>query len=105
MKRIFAHICFLPLVIFCGCERKEHTPPPAERVALTVSFFKNAEEKNSDLAVYFGSAIYNMNKNRSHIRSLISIQESNEAVAQAQRMLDQNKVKEAVKVIAAARKN
>lgn len=88
MKKIFTHIWLLPLILICGCNEKKHTPPPVERVALTTDFFRSMEENRSESAVYNGKAIVKRDPSFNHVRFLISIQESNEAIGNAQKHLD-----------------
>lgn len=99
MKKILTYILPLSLILICGCERKEHTPPPVERVALTTDFFKSAGENRSADAVFYGKTILRRNPSFNHVQSLISIHESNEAMGKAQLYLDQGKVNEAYNVV------
>ncbi len=92
MKKFVTY--FLPLILFClcGCERKEHPAPPVERVALTVRFFSSMEKRDSAAAVIQGRNILARDASQNHILTLVSIQESNHAIANAQRRLNAGKI-------------
>ena len=105
MKTSTLIITFLAAVtLLCGCERKPHTPPPVERVALVVRFFNSMENKNFASAVRQGYNIFNLDRSQNNVQTLIYLQESNDAVIEAQKLIDQNKVNEALPVIEKALK-
>ena len=99
MKKILTYIWLVPLLIISGCERKKHTPPPVERVALTTDFFQKMEDGDSEAAVYSGKTILQRDGKQNHVRILVSFQESNEAVARAQEHLDRGDVDAAYNII------
>ena len=80
MKTSTFIITFLAAVtLLCGCERKPHTPPPVERVALVVRFFNSMENKDYASAVRQGYNIFNLDRTQNNVQTLIYLQESNEA--------------------------
>lgn len=99
MEKLLTYILFFSLLIFCGCERKAHTPPPVESLSLTTRFFDSIAKRDSATAVRQGKTIYQLDKSRNYISTLISIQQSNNAIAQAQKLLDAGKTKEALETV------
>ena len=93
MKRFFAAY-FLPLILIClcGCEQKKHQAPPLERISLVVRFFSSMEKQDSAAAVIQGRNIHARDTSQNHILTLISIQESNNAIANAQKKLNAGKI-------------
>lgn len=91
------------LCAFCGCS-KPHPEPPTERLALTVRFFNSIAAKDSAAAVRQGQKLYLMDDSQDYILRLIGIQESNEAVGNAQKLIRQGKIAEAVNAVDAAKK-
>ncbi|MBO7328928.1 MAG: hypothetical protein J6W00_09180 [Lentisphaeria bacterium] len=105
MKTSTVTITFLAVFfLLCGCERKPHTPPPVERVALVVRFFDSIKNKDYPSAVRQGYNIFNLDRNQNNVQTLIYLQESNEAVIEAQKLIDQGKVNQALAVIERALK-
>lgn len=99
MEKFCTYFFIISLLIICGCEQKAHTPPPVEHVALVVRFFDSIEQKDSSAAVAQGKLIFQLDRSRNYISTLIGIQESNNAIAEAQRFLDAGETKEALAAI------
>ena len=101
MKRIVIltiALCAL-LLSLAGCAKRKHRKPPLERADLTVRFFKSIREKNSELAVRQGKQLLALDPSADHIRHLISLQQSNDAIVSAQKMIDQGKINDALKLV------
>ena len=92
------------LCVFCGCSEKPHKKPPTEKLALTVRFFDSIAAGKSDVAVRQGQKLYDTDNSQDFILRLIAIQESNEAVGNAQKLIRRGKIAEAVNIIDAAKK-
>ena len=99
MKIVTLTVLLSILCFLCGCERKNSTRPPVERVGLVIRFFKSMEEGNSDAAVRQGHNIHAFDRSQNNVRTLIHLQESNEAIVKAQHLIDQGKIQEALKII------
>lgn len=104
MKKIFLYISIASFIFFCGCERRKHTPPPTEEISLTVRFFNSMAKHDSATAVRQGIKIYNLDRSQNHVYTLVTIQESNEAVSMAQKFIDEGNIEKALDVIEKARK-
>ncbi len=85
--------------LLCGCEDKKHTPPPVERVGLVVRFFNSMKNKDSASAVRQGQNIYSIDRTQNNVRTLVHLQESNEAIIDAQKLIDKNNINGALGVI------
>ncbi len=102
MKKIILYFTFPALLLsLCGC-KKPHPKPPTERVALTVRFFRSISSGDSAAAVRQGRKLYALAPEQDYILRLISIQESNDAVDNAQKLIRQGRINEALPVVAAA---
>ncbi len=84
-----------------GCS-KPHKALHSERVALTVRFFESIAEKNSAAAARQGKKLYAINPSMEYILRLVSIQESNDAVGNAKKLIQQGRINEALPVVALA---
>ena len=101
MKRIVIltiALCAL-LLSLAGCAKRKHRKPPLERADLTVRFFKSIREKKSDLAVRQGRQLIAIDPSAEYIRDLISLQQSNDTIISAQKMVDQGKISDALKLV------
>ncbi|MBE6377769.1 MAG: hypothetical protein E7051_02995 [Lentisphaerae bacterium] len=87
------------VALLCGCEDKKHTPPPMERVSLVVRFFNSMKYKDSSAAVRQGQNIFSLDRSQNNVRTLIHIQESNEAVVEAQKLIDSGNINGALGII------
>ena len=105
MDRIFTLIIVSALLLAAGCKQEKHTPPPVEKIALTVRFFESMQNGNSAAAVRQGKNIFNLDRSQNHVSTLISIQESNETIVAAQKLLNSGKVIQALALINNALKN
>ncbi|MBR2344574.1 MAG: hypothetical protein IKA71_02165 [Lentisphaeria bacterium] len=104
MKNIITSLTLTGLVLFfCGCG-KEHKAPPTQKLELTVRFFRSIAKKNSVAAVQQGRKLYALDPKQDYILRLISIQESNESVFNAQTLIRQGRIQEALPIIASAAK-
>jgi hypothetical protein len=104
MKNIFTLLFFTGVItILCGCGR-EHKAPPTEKLALTTRFFRSIADNQPAQAVRQGRNLYALDKQQESILRLISIQESNEAVVNAQKLIRQGRINEALPIVAAAAK-
>lgn len=92
MKRFVTYFLPLTLICLCGCEQKEHQPPPVERISLAVRFFTSMENQDAATAVIQGRNILARDTSQNHVLTLVSIQESNHAIANAQRKLNEGKI-------------
>lgn len=100
MKNFSIYILFLAAATaLTGCERKGQTYPPVERISLVVRFFKSMENHDSSAAVRQGHNILALDRSQNNVRTLIHLQESNEAVIEAQKLINRGKINEAVDVI------
>ncbi|MBE6356255.1 MAG: hypothetical protein E7058_03980 [Lentisphaerae bacterium] len=70
---------------------------------MVVRFFKSVENKNSDSAVIQGKKIFALDETQNHVATLVSIQESNSTIADAQFYLVRGKIANAQKVIEKSR--
>jgi len=66
---------------------------------MVVRFFNSMEKGESGTAVRQGEKLLALNPGRTHIQTLISIQESNEAIRNAQRHLDRRRINTALQKI------
>ena len=89
------------ITISGGCS-KPRKPLQMERLALTVRFFESISEKNSAAAVRQGKKLYAINPSQEYILRLTSIQESNDAVKNAQNLIRQGRINEALPIVALA---
>ena len=89
------------MLTWCGC-KKPHPKPPTERLALTARFFRSIASSDSAAAVRQGRKLYALAPEQDYILRLISIQESNDAVANAQNLIRQGRINEALPIVAAA---
>ncbi|MCI5778683.1 MAG: hypothetical protein MR051_02530 [Lentisphaeria bacterium] len=104
MKKFIAiFILALLLTGSTGCG-KPHRRLPADKLALTVRFFRSIEAADPAAAARQGRKLYAMDPRQDFILRLISIQESNEAVGNAQKLIRQGRINEALPIVAAAAK-
>ena len=89
----------ITVALLCGCENKKHTPPPVERVALVVRFFNSMKNKDSAAAVRQGQNIYSIDRSQNNVRTLVHLQESNEAIVEAQKFIDNSNINAAIGVV------
>lgn len=101
MKRIVILTIILSALLLsaAGCSKRKHRQPPLERADLTVRFFKSIREKKSDLAVRQGRQLIAIDPSAEYIRDLISLQQSNDTIISAQKMVDQGKISDALKLV------
>ena len=101
MKRIVILTIILSALLLsaAGCSKRKHRKPPLERADLTVRFFKSIREKKSDLAVRQGRQLIAIDPSAEYIRDLISLQQSNDTIISAQKMVDQGKISDALKLV------
>lgn len=106
MKHLLTNFLTITLLFaLCGCERRSaHTPPPVERLSLVIRFFNSIKDKDSNTAVIQGKKIFALDNTQNHVAELISIQESNSTVGDAQFYLGKRNVAMAQKVITDAQK-
>jgi len=104
MDRYITLIITSFLLILTGCKQEKHTPPPVERISLVVRFFDSIQNGDPEAAVRQGKNIFNLDRSQNHVSTLISIQESNETVVNAQKLLDSGKVSLALSLITNALK-
>ena len=103
MEKSILYIAIISSAFFCGCEQQPHNKPPVERIALTVRFFNSMAKHDSQAAVRQGTNIFNLDKSQNHVHTLVSIQESNEAISSAQKLVDAGRIDDALAVIEKAR--
>lgn len=89
------------MLTWCGCS-KPHQEPPTERLALTVRFFRSIASRDSAAAVRQGRKLYALAPDQDYILRLINVQESNDAVDNAQKLIRQGRINEALPIVAAA---
>ena len=96
---IYMTIFLAAAAMLTGCKRKEHTPPPEERVGLVVRFFKSMENNDSAAAVRRGHNLIAVDRTQNNVRTLVHLQESNEAVVAAQKQVDKGNINAAINII------
>ena len=101
---IFSTLVLFSAVIPSGGCSKPHKPLHMERIALTVRFFESIAARNSAAAARQGKKLYAINPSQEYILRLVSIQESNDAVGNAQNLIRQGRINEALPVVALAAK-
>ena len=94
---ITAAVCLLAW----GCS-KPHPEPPTEKLALTVRFFESIRSGDSAAAARQGRKLYALAPENEQILRLVTIQESNDAVGNAQKLIRLGRINEALPVVAAA---
>ncbi|MBR7131713.1 MAG: hypothetical protein IKC82_07005 [Lentisphaeria bacterium] len=95
----FITIPIITILLAAGCGKSEHPDPPVERVGLAVRFFKSMAKRDAGIAVRQGKNLLALDRSQNNIRTMIAIQESNQAIADAQKLLDEGKVDQALQVI------
>jgi hypothetical protein len=99
MMKKNCHILFLlaaSLLITAGCA-KPHPEPPRERSELVLRFFRSIQQKNPQTAVRQGKKLEPQMHDKMLIRSLITIQQSNTYLYNAQQALIQKNLPAAEK--------
>lgn len=97
MKHLFY---LLPLIFLtvAGCS-VEVPPPPVERNDLVVRFFRSLRNNSTDSAIMQGEKLYVMDKRNYFIMKLVSIQQANSYIRQAQSHLNSGDLASALKTI------
>jgi len=100
MKKIFHTFCglLLPALLLtgvAGCS-KERTKPPMERNDLVIRFFENIGSGNNEAAAVEARKLRAMDVSNDYVDLLISIQESNAFISQAQKCLNSGDVDGAI---------
>lgn len=96
MRSVF--FIFPLLLIISGCG-KDIPPPPVERNDLVVRFFRSLRNSGGEAAAVQGEKIYAMDKRNYFILDLISIQQANGCLLEAQGYLNAGKLESAIAVI------
>lgn len=86
-------------LLLSGCGKKPAKELRFEQLELTARFFENISAGKNDLAVRQGEKLYTLNPDADHILLLIGMQQSNDAINKAARLLEKNQVNEALHVI------
>ena len=102
MRKILTSLLALPLLAAVGCQKPRSKTPPIGRLALTVRFFQSIAAKDTNAAVRQGEKLYAADPKQEYILQLVSIQESNETVAQAQKLIRTGKIAQALPLVTEA---
>ena len=95
MKTYF-YIFSLLLLAVAGCS-PDVPPPPVERNDLVVRFFRSLRSNSADSAVMQGEKLYVMDKRNYFLLKLISIQQANDYIRQAQSALNAGDLNSAIR--------
>lgn len=103
MRKIFTIVALAALSIGgIGCSRRPHSAPPTERLALTIRFFRSVQSGDSAAAARQGRKLYMLDTRQDYILHLVSVQESNEAVGEARKLLLKGRINEALPIVSRA---
>ena len=97
MKNSF-YILSLLLLAVAGCT-PDVPPPPVERNDLVVRFFRSLRSNSADSAVMQGEKLYVMDKRNYFLLKLISTQQANDYIRQAQSALNAGDLASAIKAL------
>lgn len=101
MRNYLTSLLALPLLVAVGCQRAR-SKPPTGKLALTVRFFQSIAAKDTNAAVRQGEKLYAADPRQDYILQLVSIQESNETVANAQKLIRAGRITQALPVVTEA---
>lgn len=91
------------LLAGAGCSG-EHPEPPLERSRLVLRFFRSIRNGDYQSAVRQGGKIHSIDKHNSSVAGMVSVQESNVFIKQAQLALNRGDVEGAASVLADGRR-
>lgn len=103
--RIFTVLLLLAILPAAGCKKDQHKRPPVEKVSLAIRFFHSMEKGDSGAAVRQGQNLLALDNSQNNVRTMITIQESNHAISDAQKLLDNKQISAALRVIDRALKD
>ncbi len=102
---IFASGLLPAMLLFAaGCSKAESTDAPLERNELVIRFFDSIRNGNSEAAAIQGKKIYELDSDNDYVINLVTIQESNRFIRQAQKRLNSGDILGAIEELSAGRK-
>ena len=90
-------------LFFAGCN-EPHKAPPLEQMELTARFFNSIRNRRSDAAIRQANKLIALDPDASYISSLISIQEANDTIADAQKALNKGDINKTIEIVRAGRR-
>lgn len=95
MKYLLSFL-FTAVLFFSGCS-PEVPPPPVERNDLVVRFFRSLRNNAGETAALQGEKLYAMDKRNYFLLKLVSIQQANSYIHNAQRALNGGNLPQAIR--------